>query len=48
MSSASDVELEMAQLKKALGQAEAPKAISGSEQQPTAAEDRARTPEENR
>ena len=48
MSSHSDVELEMAQLKKALGQAEPPKAISGSEQEPTTVEDRARTPEENR
>ncbi|HKG49330.1 MAG TPA: PspA/IM30 family protein [Actinomycetales bacterium] len=48
MSSASDVELEMAQLKRAIGQAETPKAISGTEQSPAAVEDRSRTPEENR
>ena len=48
MSSASDVELEMANLKRALGQAEAPKALPEGDQGRAATEGRATTPEENR
>ena len=48
MSSASDVELEMANLKRALGQTEAPKALPEADQGRATTEGRATTPEENR
>jgi phage shock protein A len=48
MSSASDVELEMANLKRAIGQSPAPQAITEGGQPQTAQESRAATPEENR